>query len=165
MPLQCTLHQNLSSTTCSRPWTQTSAKTAKLYVIQNDLMRMQAGHSRKDHTNMKNLRESKRIMSVNQISCYHVGIEMFNIIYNASSQSLQEDMKIQERGYSLRNMKDSQVRVPNKGKKHAHTQGQSFGITYQVTSEQLKRETSLNKNSKIGFGQIFLQSDLKSYCC
>ena len=90
---------------------------AKLQVIQNDLMRMQAGQSRKDHTNMQQLRESKKIMSVNQISCYHVGIEMFNIIYNSSSQSLQENMKIQERGYSLRNLKDGQVKVPNKGKK------------------------------------------------
>ena len=66
---------------------------------------------------MQTLRESKKIMSVNQISCYHVGIEMFNIIYNSSSQSLQENMKIQERGYSLRNLKDGQVKVPNKGKK------------------------------------------------
>ena len=74
---------------------------SKLQFIQNDLLRMQAGHSRKDHTNMKTLRESKKLMSVNQISCYHVGIEMFNIIYNSSSQALQENMKIQERGSDL----------------------------------------------------------------
>ena len=30
---------------------------------------------------------------------------------------MQENMKIQERGYSLRNLKDGQVKVPNKGKK------------------------------------------------
>ena len=75
------------------------------------------GHSRKNHTNMKTLRESMKIMSVNQISCYHVGIEMFNIINHASSKSIQENLKIEERGYSLRRMKDGQVKVPEKGKK------------------------------------------------
>ena len=93
---------------------------SKLQVLQNDLLRMQAGHSRKAHTNMKTLRESKKLMSVNQISCYNVGIEMFNIIYNSSSEALQEGMKIQERGNSLRNLKDGQVKVPNKGKKNMH---------------------------------------------
>ena len=53
---------------------------AKLQVIQNDLLRMQMGHTLKDHTNMQKLRETQKIMSVNQISCYHVAIEMSSII-------------------------------------------------------------------------------------
>ena len=89
----------------------------KLQVIQNDLLRMQMGHTLKNHTNMQKLRESKKIMSVNQISCYHVAIEMFNVINNSSSKSIQENLKMVERGYSLRSLEDGQVKVPIKGKK------------------------------------------------
>ena len=56
-------------------------------------------------------------MSVNQMSCYHVAIEMYTIINNASSESLQRKMKIEPRGYNLRCLEDGKVRVPDKGKK------------------------------------------------
>ena len=51
------------------------------------------------------------------MSCYHVAIEMFNIINNASSDSLQRKMRIEPRGYNLRCLEDGKVRVPDKGKK------------------------------------------------
>ena len=75
------------------------------------------GKTRGDHTNMKRLREELKIMSVNQLSCYHVAIEMFNIINNSSSEPLQRKMKIEQRGYQLRSLEDGQVKVPDKGKK------------------------------------------------
>ena len=90
---------------------------AKLQVIQNDMLRMLIGHSRQSHTNMQELREEMKIMSVNQISCYHVAIEMFNIIVNGSSKSLQDEFKLEQRGYPLRSLEDGQVKVPQKGKK------------------------------------------------
>ena len=89
----------------------------KLQVVQNDMLRILNGKTRGDHTNMKKLREELKIMSVNQLSVYHVAIEMFNIINNASSEPLQRKMKIEERGYQLRCLEDGQVRVPSKGKK------------------------------------------------
>ena len=42
---------------------------------------------------------------------------MFNIINNASSDTLQEKMKIEPRGYNLRSLDDGKVKVPEKGKK------------------------------------------------
>ena len=66
---------------------------------------------------MKKLREELKIMSVNQVSCYHVAIEMFNIINHASSDSLQRKMKIEPKGYQLRSLEDGTVKVPEKGKK------------------------------------------------
>ena len=57
------------------------------------------------------------MLSVNQLSCYHVAIEMFNIINFKSSESLYEEMKVAPKGYSLRGIEDGKVQVPEKGKK------------------------------------------------
>ena len=48
------------------------------------MIRVLNGKTRGDHTNMKKLREELKIMSVNELSVYHAGMEMFNIINNAS---------------------------------------------------------------------------------
>ena len=56
----------------------------------------------------------KEPMSVNQLSVYHVGMEMFNIINNGSSEPLQRKMKIEDRGYRLRCLEDGKVKVPDK---------------------------------------------------
>ena len=90
---------------------------SKLQVVQNDMIRVLNGKTRGDHTNMKKLREELKIMSVNQLSVYHVGMEMFNIINNGSSEPLQRKMKIEDRGYRLRCLEDGKVKVPEKGKK------------------------------------------------
>ena len=66
---------------------------------------------------MQKLREERRIMSVNQISCYHVAIEMFNIIHKGSSKSIQDNLKIEHTGYPLRSMEDGQVKESFRGKK------------------------------------------------
>ena len=42
---------------------------------------------------------------------------MFNVINNSSSKSIEENLKMLERGYSLRSLEDGQVKVPIKGKK------------------------------------------------
>ena len=89
----------------------------KLQVVQNDLLRLIEGHKRSDHTNMKKLREKHKMFSVNQLSVYHVATEMFNIIHHKSSESLHEKIKIEPKGYQLRNLEDGKVKVPEKGKK------------------------------------------------
>ena len=90
---------------------------AKLQVIQNDMLRVLEGHTRKKHINMEALRKRIKMFSVNQMSVYHVGMEMFNIINHSSSEFLQRKMKIEKSGYSLRRQEDGQVRVPEKFKK------------------------------------------------
>ena len=89
----------------------------KLQVIQNDMMRLLVGKSRSSHTNMEKLRKESNMFSVNQLSVYHTAIEMFNIINYKSSVPLYEEMKMVNRGYSLRGLEDGKVIVPEKGKK------------------------------------------------
>ena len=89
----------------------------KLQVIQNDMLRLLVNKKRNSHTNMEKLRNELKMMSVNQLSCYHTAIEMFNIINNNSSASLHEEMIQVPKGYSLRGLKDGTVIVPEKGKK------------------------------------------------
>ena len=93
---------------------QMDPNVAKLQVVQNDMIRILNNKTRGDLTHMKKLREDLKIMSVNQLSCYHVAIEMFNIINNASSEHLQRKMKIEQRGYQLRSLEDGTVKVPVK---------------------------------------------------
>ena len=90
---------------------------AKLQVVQNDLLRLIQGKSRKSHTNMQKLREDIKVMSVNQLSVYHVAIEMYNIIHHSSSDLLQNEFRLEQGRYELRCLEDGQVRVPEKGKK------------------------------------------------
>ena len=89
----------------------------KLQIIQNDMLRLLVNQKRGSHTNMEKLRNELRMMSVNQLSCYHTAIEMFNIINNNSSASLHEEMIQVPKGYGLRGLVDGTVLVPEKGKK------------------------------------------------
>ena len=85
---------------------------AKLQVIQNDMIRLLIGKSRKSQTNMEKARHQLKIMSVNQLSCYHVAIEMYNIMNNMSSVSLHKEMKMVPRGYNLRGLEEGKVLMP-----------------------------------------------------
>ena len=89
----------------------------KLQVIQNDMIRLLVNKKRSSHTNMEKLRNELKMMSVNQLSCYHTAIEMFNVINNKSSAALHEEMKQVPKGYGLRGLQDGTVLVPQKGKK------------------------------------------------
>ena len=89
----------------------------KLQVIQNDMLRLLVSKKRDSHTNMERLRKELKMMSVNQLSCYHTAIEMFNVINNNSSASLHEEFIQVPKGYSLRGLEDGTVQVPEKGKK------------------------------------------------
>ena len=90
---------------------------AKLQVIQNDMIRLLIGKNRKSQTNMEKARHQLKIMSVNQLSCYHVALEMYNIINHKSSDSLHEEMKMVPKGYNLRGIEEGKVLVPERGKK------------------------------------------------
>merc|ERR1712098_167255 len=89
----------------------------KLQVVQNDILRVVYGHRRTDHTNMQKLREEKKIMSVNQLSVYHVAMDMYNIINHASSEVLQREFKLEQGRYEFRSIEEGKVRVPEKMKK------------------------------------------------
>ena len=70
---------------------------AKIQVVHNDLLRVIYGKTRQSHTNMQKLREEHKIMSINQLSIYHVAMDMFSIINNSSSDFLHEEFKIDKK--------------------------------------------------------------------
>ena len=92
----------------------------KLQVIQNDMLRLLVNKTRDSHTNMERLRNELKMMSVNQLSCYHTAVEMFNIINFKSSASLHEELIQVPKGYGLRGLEDGTVKVPDKGKKSSN---------------------------------------------
>ena len=92
----------------------------KLQVIQNDMLRLLVNKKRDSHTNMEKVRNELRMMSVNQLSCYHTAIEMFNVINNNSSATLHGEMIQVPKGYSLRGLEDGTVLVPGRGKKNCN---------------------------------------------
>ena len=97
----------------------------KIQVIQNDMLRLIEGKTRKNHTNMQKLRERQHMMSVNQMAIYHVALEIFNIRQHSSSESLQDKLLLQENShYQLRNRSSGDVCVTKKPKKSA------LGFTY-----------------------------------
>ena len=61
-----------------------STEARKLQVIQNSMLRMIFGFRLQDQVNMEELRDKIGMFSVNQLNCYHVLKEAFNII-NLSS--------------------------------------------------------------------------------
>ena len=93
---------------------------AKLQVVQNDILRVIYGKTRNSHTNMQKLREENKIMSVNQLSVYHVAMDMYNIINHSSSDLLQREFKLQPGRYEFRSLEDGKVKVPEKMKKKLH---------------------------------------------
>ena len=56
-----------------------------LQVLQNDMLRELFGHKRADKVNMQKLREKQELHSVNQLACYHILLETFNIMNLNSS--------------------------------------------------------------------------------
>ena len=54
--------------------------TSTLQALQNQMIRMILDLKKKDHINMKNVREDIKMMSVNQISVYHTLLEAYNIV-------------------------------------------------------------------------------------
>ena len=88
------------------------AETRKLQVIQNNMLRMIFGIKLEDQTNMTKLRENIKIFSVNQMCCYQVLIEAFNVIHHRSADTIYKKWMPQEvRKYPLRRDRQGEVKV------------------------------------------------------
>ena len=69
-----------------------------------------------DKTNMTRLRENINMFSVNQLACYHVLLEAYNVIYYKSSEVIfNKWLPQEERHYPMRSQrrKDVKVHVPD----------------------------------------------------
>ena len=69
-----------------------SSELNRLQVLQNDMVRLITGHKRSDNIQMCQLRSSIKMMSVNQIACYHIIIEAYNIINHKSCDELHDKL-------------------------------------------------------------------------
>ena len=56
-----------------------SENATKLQVLQNDMLRVILGIDIRKHVNMKKVRENIKMMSINQLSCYHTLLEAYNM--------------------------------------------------------------------------------------
>ena len=83
----------------------------------NHMIRVIYGIKRQDHTNMKNIREKIKMMSVNQMAVYHTILECYNIMKNsASEQILTKWSNSSKQNYSLRSIAKNTIKVPEKPK-------------------------------------------------
>ena len=100
-------------------------ETRKLQTIQNNMIRMIFGYKMEDKTNMNRLRTRIKMFSVNQMCCYQVMVEAYNIINHGSSETIKNKwMPEVARNYPIRRnrMKEVKVSVPD------HTRCQGFTL-------------------------------------
>ena len=57
------------------------------------MLRLINGHTRAEHINKKESRARTKSMSVNQLSVYHIVMEMYNVIWRNSSTQLKRKMQ------------------------------------------------------------------------
>ena len=89
-----------------------------LQVLQNDMIRELFGYKRKDRVNMDSLRAAQKMLSVNQIACYHILLETFNILVKNSSPQIKEKIKHRENTrYDMRSNEKGDLNVIEKPKK------------------------------------------------
>ena len=102
-----------------------SENATKLQVLQNDMLRVILGIDIRKHVNMKKIRENIKMMSMNQLSCYHTLLEAYNIIRNSSSKQIKRkwDDKI-EHDHFLRSEKRNDPLIPERPMKSCE------GFTY-----------------------------------
>ena len=76
------------------------------------MLRVIFGYKLGDKTIMEKLRNRIKMFSVNQMVCYHVLLEAFNIINHGSSETIQKKWKPNEtRKYPLRKERKENVKV------------------------------------------------------
>ena len=98
------------------------AETSQLQKIQNNMLRVIFGYKLGDKTNMTRLRNNINMFSVNQMACYHVLMEAFNVINHSSSEVIHNKWLPDDNRQHLRRRErrnEVKVHVPN----HVKCQG------------------------------------------
>ena len=101
-----------------------SKNSAVLQKLQNSMIRVILGLSKKKHINMQHTREKLKMMSINQMAVYHTLLEAFNIIRNSASEQIQIKWINEQKNYTLRSSTKNDLRVPEK------PQTRCSGFTY-----------------------------------
>ena len=91
-----------------------SKHVTELQTLQNTMLRIVLGIDKRNHVNMRLVREDIKMMSVNQICIYHTLIEAYNVVQKSSSEKVQRKWKNREKIYFLRNVAKNDLKVPDK---------------------------------------------------
>ena len=78
-----------------KPWLHPDPKCEeqrKLQVVQNKMFRLLAGKKQVDKIRVDVIAQSLKLMSINQISCYHLLIETYNILNYGSSEKIRQKL-------------------------------------------------------------------------
>ena len=76
------------------------------------MLRVIFGLKLDDKTNMTRLRTNIQMFSINQLTCYHVLLEAYNVIYHGSSESiLKKWLPSEDRHYPVRRQRENEVKV------------------------------------------------------
>ena len=123
------------------------ANMQKLQVIQNEMIRMICGYKRGQHVRMENIARKCKIMSVNQMSVYHMLLEMFNILNKNSSEELTRKMfKVEKcQNYNLRSNINGNMRIPDRPKKSCVGFSYIGPKTWNLLPREIKTITIENK--------------------
>ena len=93
------------------------SNTKKLQVLQNNMIRVIMGLKLEHQTNMEELRNKIRMMSVNQICVYHTLLEAFNVSRKASSEQVKAKWEHKNgETHFLRRKDNLDLRVPDRAK-------------------------------------------------
>ena len=85
----------------------------RIQVLQNDMLRLINGHTRAEQVNMKTLRKEQQIISVNQLACYHIALEMHNVLWRNSSYPLKQKIQqLKEGSYRFRSESRGDLIIP-----------------------------------------------------
>ena len=89
------------------------------------MLRELFGHKRKDRINMQKLREEQNILSVNQLACYHILVETYNILKKNSSPQIEDRIKTRKNTrYDTRSKEKGDLNIIAKPNKNC------IGFTY-----------------------------------
>ena len=89
------------------------------------MIRIILGLKKQSHVNLSVVREKIKMFSVNQMALYHTLIEGHNILRNSASEQIALKWShLHEKNYSLRNITQNDLKVPERPKLNC------IGFTY-----------------------------------
>ena len=100
---------------------QSNGTLKQITKYQNDVMRIITGKKCRDKVSIESLRKTTGTTSVNHLLCYHILIDMFNILKDTASATMKEMLtkKLGNSNITTRSTTQNKVTVPvNFGKKN-----------------------------------------------
>ena len=118
------------------------------------MLRIILGLKKKQQANMQKVRHKIKMMSVNQVCCYHTLLEAYNVIQNSSSEQIRFKWEnYHENKYSFRNRTKNDPRIPDKRMKTC------IGFSY----NDAKRLSNLPSNVKETSNPSIFKSMIKNW--